>query len=85
MLQKILANNVTVRKQAKALLLLNTLSCNDESHRFKGYEVLQTMLNNNVTVKKHHKAFFCLILYLLMINLTGSKNTKHSRKYSLIM
>ena len=52
MLQKILPNNVSVRKHAKALLLFNTLLCNDESHRFKEYEVSQKILHNNVTCQE---------------------------------
>ena len=50
-LQKILPNNVTVRKHAEALLLFNTLSCGDKSHRFKGYRLLQKILLNNVPVR----------------------------------
>ena len=36
-------------------LTFDTLSCNDESHRIKGYEVLQKILPN-VTVRKQAKA-----------------------------
>ena len=39
---------MTVRAHAKALLMFNTVSCNDESHRFKGYEALLEILPNNV-------------------------------------
>ena len=85
MLQKILPNNVSVRKHAKALFLFNTLLCNDESHRFKEYEVSQKILDNNVTVRKYAKAMLLFNTLSCNDDLTGSKDTKRYRKYSWIM